>query len=167
MCILTKEKSVTAQLWRITQPNYCIWVCCSQTAKKTYLVKAEASINHAFIMMSETFLTWVTIVILPASFTPIFGIDLIIILPWVTNVLKSKKVLLVCCLLYSFKSAFGFLTISRHLFRFEPISWCLCFFDIISWHLTQQLHDSVDFVSNKLFYLSFQTNLILPLSQVG
>ena len=86
-------------------PTYYFWVCCSTMVLKTYLIKAEASINHAFVVMPETFLTWVTIVILPASFTPIFGIDLIIILPWVTNVLKSKKVLLVYCLVYSFKSA--------------------------------------------------------------
>ena len=134
---------------------------------KSYLVKAEASINHAFVVMPETLLSRVTIIVLPASFTPIFGIDLIIVLPWVTNVLKSKKkILLVFCLVYRFKSAFGFVTISWHLFRFEPISWCLCFLissadtSLNSWFM-------LIFVSNKLLYLSFQTNLILPLCQVG
>ena len=106
-----KRKKRCSSTLKITKPTVFGSVVV-KWLKKTYLIKAEASINHAFIVMSETFLTWVTIVILPASFTPIFGIDLIIILPWVTNVLKSKKVLLVCCLVYSFKSAFGFVTIS-------------------------------------------------------
>jgi len=41
--------------------------------------------------MPETLLSRVTIIVLPASFTPIFGIDLIIVLPWVTNVLKARE----------------------------------------------------------------------------
>merc|ERR1719278_1996715 len=44
--------------------------------------------------MPETLLSRVTIIVLPASFTTIFGINLIIVLPWVTNVLKARGVVM-------------------------------------------------------------------------
>ena len=54
----------------------------------TYLIKTEATIYHAFVMMSEAFLSLLAIIVDSAGFSSVFRLDNWVILPWITYVLK-------------------------------------------------------------------------------
>ena len=56
---------------------------------QNYLIKTEATVDHAFVVMSEAFLPLLTIIVNSAGFSPVLRLDNRVILPRITYVLKN------------------------------------------------------------------------------